>query len=138
MYPCVCNREVVRALNLAAPKPSDRQVTDQARNTKWGAGYDRNKGWSDKKWERKQVCCFIVLGLGWVWAWHGPCHLQEIKWHSKGSAVTCWDPSWTAGKGGRATKSPEKPKEYNTHFPFRIFVVILLPLLWCLAGGSSK
>ena len=113
----MCNREAVRALNLAAPKPSDRQVNDQARNAKWGAGYDRNKGWSDKNWERKQVCCCLVLGLGCLWAWFGLCHLQESKWHSKGSAVIGWDPRWAAGKGGRATKSPEKPNEYYTPLP---------------------
>ena len=69
-YPRVCNREAVRALNLAAPKHSDRQVNDQARNANWGAGYDRNKGWSDKNWERKQVCCFgisVGASVGMVW-----------------------------------------------------------------------
>ena len=137
-YPRVCNREAVRALNLAAPKHSDRQVNDQARNANWGAGYDRNKGWSDKNWERKQVCCFMVLGLGCLWAWFGPCHLQESKWQSKGSAVSGWDPKWATVKGGRATKSPEKPKEYDTPLPFLIFSVILLPHTVCLAGGSSK
>ena len=138
VHPCACNREAVRSLNLAAPKPNDRQVTDQARNAKWGAGYDRNKGWSDKNWERKQVCCCLVLGLGCLWAWFGLCHLQESKWHSKGSAVSGWDPRWAAGKGGRATKSPEKPKEYDTPLPFLLFSVILLPHTLCPAGGSSK